>query len=273
VSPHEALLSASGLRPMSAFVVVGAVVMAVAVWVARLAAGDAVQPDRARHEESEPPAYSIVSRDGDPIARFVPRFDLELSPRSLWQAHTPRRMAEALAGVLGGEPSARELLAAMLPDADEEGRIRVSAWELTLRQAQRVADWIATGAGTERGPLEGIHLDPLGPQRFQLVWEPEVLLTVTALPRRLSRGDRLSFHVCRENDWICLTNDRPLRRICEEHGVRAQWGLELMAELASAGALSRSRALGTARRIRENNPHHISEAIVKRFAARLGRVE
>jgi len=103
--------------------------------------------------------------------------------------------------------------------------------------------------------------------------EPEVLLTVTALPRRLSRGDRLSFHVCRENDWICLTNDRPLRRICEEHGVRAQWGLELMAELVSAGALSRSRALGTARRIRENNPHHISEAIVKRFAARLGRVE
>jgi len=29
--------------------------------------------------------------------------------------------------------------------------------------------------------------------------EPEVLLTITALPRRLSRGDRLSFHVCRKN--------------------------------------------------------------------------
>ena len=103
--------------------------------------------------------------------------------------------------------------------------------------------------------------------------EPAVLLNVTALPRRLSRRDRLSFHVCRENDWVCATNDRPLRRICEEHGVRARWGLELMLELVSAGALASSRALGTARRIRENNPHHISEAILERFASRLGGTE
>src|SRR5262249_21254737 len=115
VSPHEALLSASGLRPMSAFVVVGSVVVAVAVWVRRLACLDSSQPERVRSELGEPPAYSIAARGGETLARFVPRFDLELSPRSLWQAHTPRRLAEALARVLGGKPSADELLAALLP--------------------------------------------------------------------------------------------------------------------------------------------------------------
>src|SRR5262245_63797761 len=120
---------------MSAFVVVGAVVLSVAVWVVRLAAGDARQPDRFRSESGEAPAYSIVAQNGQPIARFAPRFDLELSPRSLWQAHTPRRIAAALSAVLGGVPGERELLAALLPDADAQGRVRADGWKLTLRQA------------------------------------------------------------------------------------------------------------------------------------------
>lgn len=176
MNPHEALASASGLRPMSAFVVVGAVVLTVALWVVRLACLDSAQPERIRHELAQPPAYSIVAREGETLARFVPRFDLELSPRSLWQAHTPRRIAAALAQVLGGEPSARELLAALLPDADAAGWIRVGAWKLTPRQAQRVHDWIASGAGTERGPLRGVRVERAG-GAFQLAWQPEVLLS------------------------------------------------------------------------------------------------
>ncbi len=100
--------------------------------------------------------------------------------------------------------------------------------------------------------------------------EPEVLLQLAALPRRLSRYDCLSLQVCRENDWICATNDRLLRRICGEHSVRTKWGLELMLDLVSAGGLSASRALATARRIHANNPHHISKKILKRFSSRLG---
>ncbi len=101
--------------------------------------------------------------------------------------------------------------------------------------------------------------------------DPTVLLQLATLPRRLSRRDRLSFHVCRDNDWICVTNDRPLRKICGEHNVRVQWGLELMLELIPLGALSPSRALATARLIRENNPHHVTEEILTRFAAQLSR--
>jgi len=176
VSPHESLISASGLRPMSAFVVVGAVVLSVAVWVVRLAFGDARQPDRFRSESGEAPAYSIAARTGETIARFAPRFDLELSPRSLWQAHTPRRMAAALSGALGGKPDERELLAALLPDADADGRVRADGWKLTLRQAQRVQEWIEDGAGSARAPLEGIALERTGERTFRIVWQPEVLL-------------------------------------------------------------------------------------------------
>lgn len=103
--------------------------------------------------------------------------------------------------------------------------------------------------------------------------EAEVLLQLAALPRRLSRHDRLSFYVCRENDWICVTNDRPLRRVCDEHDVRVRWGLEIMLDLVSAGALSVQRALETARRIHANNPHHISEEILERFSSRLDRTK
>lgn len=103
--------------------------------------------------------------------------------------------------------------------------------------------------------------------------EPQVLLQLATLPRRLSRYDRLSLQVCRENDWICTTNDRLLRRICSEHRVRTKWGLELMLDLVLAGGLSPCRALETARRIHANNPHHISEKILERFSSRLDRME
>lgn len=99
--------------------------------------------------------------------------------------------------------------------------------------------------------------------------EPETRLQVEELPRRLSRYDRLLLHVCRENDWICVTNDRLLRRICGEHRVRTRWGLELMLDLVSAGALSASRALAAAERIHANNPHHISKEVLQRFSSRL----
>lgn len=176
MSPHEVLISASGLRPMSAFVVVGAVVLAVALWVVRLAADDGLQPERLRGERGQVPAYAIVARDGEEIACFAPRFDLELSPRSLWQAHTPRRMAEALARVLGGQPGADELLAAMLPDADVQGWIRVEAWALGLRQSQRLHECIEDGAGSGAGRLEGIRLVRASDRVFQLEWRPETLL-------------------------------------------------------------------------------------------------
>lgn len=101
--------------------------------------------------------------------------------------------------------------------------------------------------------------------------EARELLEISTLPRRLSRRDRLSFLACRIHDWVCVTNDRPLRRSCEEHGIRVRWGLELMVDLVAAEALTIVRALSTARIIQANNPHHITAAVLERFERRLRR--
>ncbi len=174
---HEALSSASGLRPMSAFVVIGAVVVLVAAWVLHFSAAAASQPERLRVERGELPAYAIEDARGRTVARFVPRFDLEMSPRSMWQAHTPRRMAERIAEIVGGEPSGSELLHRMLPDATPDGVITVDAWTLGARPAQRIAAWIASGAESGTGALEGIWLAPDGRGAVRLAWRPEVLLS------------------------------------------------------------------------------------------------
>jgi cell division protein FtsI/penicillin-binding protein 2 len=171
---------------MSAFVVVGAVMLAVAGWTARLARAGAQQPDRLRQEEGPPPAYSIADREGREIARFVPRFDLELSPRSLWQAHTPLRIAGGLSAALGGSPTPEELLALLLPDA-RDGVIEVEAWELSLRQAQLVHDWIAEGAGSGAGALQGLWLERRG-DHFRVLWRPEVLLSEAERRRHGTSG-------------------------------------------------------------------------------------
>lgn len=281
MSPHEALISASGLRPMSAFVVVGAVVLAVAVWVVRLAAGDAVQPERLRSERGPLPAYTLVARGGEELARFAPRFDLELSPRSLWQAHTPRRMAEALARVLGGRPGPDELLAAMLPDADEQGWIRVEAWGLAPRQAQRLHEWIEDGAGSGAGRLEGIRLVRAGERLFQLEWRPETLLSeelrrAHGVPpawrwaRRIADGIHLALHEvplgsllvseaeatrAREEIWRALLPTafaRPLR------GIPPERVLALREELEAQGVAAWQMRLAYARdRVYPSGEHEL----------------
>jgi cell division protein FtsI/penicillin-binding protein 2 len=209
---REALNSASGLRPMSAFVVVAGVVVCVAAWVLRLAAVEVPQPDRRQHLEVPPPEYSIADRTGRTIARFVPRFDLEVSPRSLWQAHTPERIAERLAGVLAQVPQGERtydpdtLLELLLPDA-ENGRIRVDAWSLTLPQYKRIHAWIESGAGTGRGPLRGVSIERRADDSLALVWEPAVLLSAA---ERTSHGVTLAWHWGRrigETLDLCITGE------------------------------------------------------------------
>ncbi len=181
--------SASGLRPMSAFVVVAGVVAAVAGRVTHLTAQRAAdQPSRLRTELGADPAYAITDVHGRTLARFVPRFDLELSPRSMWQAHTPEVIAREVSAVLGGVPSAEELMQAFLPDA-RGGVIEVDAWDLAPRQAHRLAEWIDHGLAlaarsTRRSgspPLQGIWLEEKvsGTSRvWRVAWKPTVLLSV-----------------------------------------------------------------------------------------------
>jgi len=169
--------SASGLRPMSAFVVIAAVVSTVALWVAHMnQVRAAEQPTLVEREVGERPSYSIVDRRGRPLARFVPRFDLRMSPRAMWQAHTPRYMAERISAALDGEPPAEELLGRMLPDRGDDGFVVVEAWDLSPHQANRLAEWIEFG---EEHRVEGVEIrpHPAQPGAYRFAWAPDVLLS------------------------------------------------------------------------------------------------
>lgn len=193
------LSSASGLRPASAFVVIGGVLGAVALWVLGLSARrHGREPDLVATDDKIPPAYSIGDSEGRVLAEFAPRFDLELSPRSMWQAHTPARMAEQISSVLGGEPPAAELLQRFLPDA-KRGVIEVDAWDLSLRQANNVLRWLEGESGAPR--IEGMWLSPLArsdaTDRFRLYWRPVEVLSaeqraLQGVPSAAQWGRRLA---------------------------------------------------------------------------------
>lgn len=179
--------SESGYRPMGAFVVISAVMLCVAAKVADVARRPAEVQGRTVEERAPSPAYEIVDADGRLVASFVERYDLVLSPRSLWRAHTPERMAAGISAVLGGDPSPGELLERMLPDT-RDGTIDVTDLTLSPRQAAAVLDWIADGGGLRPAgaegpvPFAGIWVEELEAEpgelpRFALSWQPAVLLS------------------------------------------------------------------------------------------------
>jgi len=99
--------------------------------------------------------------------------------------------------------------------------------------------------------------------------ETEQLLETVSVSTRLAYEDRLCFLACRDNSWVCVSNDKLLRRTCEDHDIPVRWGLELMLELVHAGAITPTRAKRVAEKIHENNPLHITKAIIARFIAKL----
>jgi rRNA-processing protein FCF1 len=107
------------------------------------------------------------------------------------------------------------------------------------------------------------------------LWDPspEQLAAAAAHRRSLSFLDCAVLIVARDEGWIAATNDRALRQECEVEGVPTRWGLELLAELVEAGQLPADAAVGIANEIHDNNPFHITRAILRRFERRLRRSE
>lgn len=183
--------SASGLRPFAAFV--GVTVVLGAVFGRSLhitLAAEHEQPRRSSVDVLPTPDYDIVDRQGRTLALSVRQLDLVASPRALWQAHTPRRIAGALALALGEPDSEDQLLAELLPDADQAGVIRVDPRLILLDDEARlrVEYWIRgrDADGIQRRPhLHGIWTEEVAAGLWQLCWEPALLLSEE---QRRSRG-------------------------------------------------------------------------------------
>jgi predicted DNA-binding protein (UPF0278 family) len=84
-----------------------------------------------------------------------------------------------------------------------------------------------------------------------------------------SQQDRLCFISARDNDGAVWSNDKGLRQMCKENGVRVFWGLEMLLVLIKGGHLSEARARKAAKRIHEVDAHYITNSVLDNFMRRL----
>ncbi len=98
------------------------------------------------------------------------------------------------------------------------------------------------------------------------------LLRAGVVDSSVSFNDSLCFLTCREEGWTCVTNDKALQRLCQSHAVNTRFGLGLLLDLVAVGAITRQRAMTTARKIHASNPLHINERVIARFMDKLSRI-
>jgi cell division protein FtsI/penicillin-binding protein 2 len=169
--------SASGLRPAGAFFALAAFLALAGVWVGRVALGESEPRKSWEQKEVEPaPAFTVVDRDERPLALFVQRLDLVLSPNAAWQAHTPRRLAERIHAVLQPDCDVETLLERMLPDA--RNGVATMKLVLDLDQAARIQRWLLCGSPDGPGdlpPIESMWVEAEG-SHYVLRWRPDETL-------------------------------------------------------------------------------------------------
>jgi rRNA-processing protein FCF1 len=85
----------------------------------------------------------------------------------------------------------------------------------------------------------------------------------------LSGQDAICFVLAKDNNWACLTNDKPLRKICYDNKIICIWGLEVMLKLVLAQKLTPQKAYKIACDIQSKN-HYIKVETVERFKKRIG---
>jgi hypothetical protein len=180
----ERFRSASGLRPASAFVLIGFVLALVAARAAVIALHEqGEQPHNLQHLPILPVTFDLVDAQGVPMATSIEYLQLVMSPNAMWQAHTPDQMAAKLASALGEPANADALLASMLPDA-KNGIITCTKEFLVLDEAkkQRVAAWLTAGTLDPKAKnaawIQGVGFTPgEQPGSYYLQWKPRVVLS------------------------------------------------------------------------------------------------
>ena len=129
---------------------------------------------------------------------------------------------------------------------------------------------VATPVLREVSQLDETNAGKLGIE----VIEPTLAQIVEANQLRqdkpaLSGPDAICFIMARDNGWACLTNDKPLRRFCQDNNVRCIWGIEIMLHLVSSKKLASERAYRTACDIQAKNKH-IKSKTIEDFKNNLG---
>lgn len=103
------------------------------------------------------------------------------------------------------------------------------------------------------------QLIPLG----LILVEPELedCLDAHTVNKATSFNDNLCFLTAKRNGYICVTNDKSLKKLCAKHNVRSMWGLELITKLHDRGCISTDEALKLGEKIKTNNFQITSETM------------
>lgn len=108
-----------------------------------------------------------------------------------------------------------------------------------------------------------------------IVVEPTFGQVAEASVRRggLSFQDKICFLICKEEGFVCVTNDKSLQKACKKAGVSTLWGLQLLLELAKTGEMPTAEARSIAQEIQKSNPGFISQKILGEFMEKLGNIK
>ncbi len=97
--------------------------------------------------------------------------------------------------------------------------------------------------------------------------EPEVedAFLAASTSKAISFQDHLCLLAAKRHGFVCVTNDKRLRRECKAENIPCFWGLELVSLLRKSGGIPANSAIEIARQIHSNNPRHIGKKILHEF--------
>jgi len=101
----------------------------------------------------------------------------------------------------------------------------------------------------------------------------QTLILATQVRGQLAVDDRETLLLAKKYGWICITNDKPLRKECEKESVSVLWGLEPLKILVENSLIKPEKAITVAKNIRKVNPRYITAEIVKRFEEQIIEIE
>ncbi len=88
----------------------------------------------------------------------------------------------------------------------------------------------------------------------------------------LSYQDRICFILARDKEYSCATNDKTLKRHCENNNIKTIWGLEIMILLVEKGHLTKKIAITTAKDINKRN-RLITAEVLNSFIEKINEIK
>jgi rRNA-processing protein FCF1 len=118
--------------------------------------------------------------------------------------------------------------------------------------------------------IQCLALDDCRQLGMRLV-EPTIGQVYSAIhkPKPLSFYDWLCYLLARQHQWICVSNDKALRKQCTSSHLAVMWEFEMLCLLVENGGLSREKCCDLFFCIKSNNPFFITDAVVTSALRRL----